>query len=171
MIVLTVALLIVGGIVLLAIELFVVPGFSVPGIGGIGLIGYGVYLSWKAYGVTGAAVALVISAAASVLLIRAALKSRALKRVWLDHDSKTYHAVDDYSVLADAQGMTVTDCRPAGAARFGDDRYDVVTDGEYLTTGTPVVVTGIEGTRIVVARSAPDDRREHEESEPVRNDR
>ena len=168
---LTVTLLIVGGIVLLAIELFIVPGFSVPGIAGILLIGYGVYLSSGAYGITGAVVTLVISVAASVLLIWAALKSRALGRVWLGHDARTYHAVDDYSVLADARGVTVTACRPAGAARFGDDRYDVVTDGDYLAAGTPVIVTGIEGTRIVVAQSAQDERLEHEDSEPVQNDR
>ena len=153
---LAVSLLIVGGIVLLAIELFVVPGFSVPGIAGIGLIGYGVYLSADAYGISGAAVALAVSIVASVLLIRTALKSRALKRVWLGHDAHTYHAVDDYSVLAGAQGVTVTACRPAGSARFGDDRYDVVTDGGYLEADTPVVVTDVEGTRIVVARLVPD---------------
>jgi membrane-bound serine protease (ClpP class) len=30
---------------------------------------------------------------------------------------------------------------------------DVVTDGEYIDAGTPVVVTGVEGNRIIVDRA------------------
>jgi membrane-bound serine protease (ClpP class) len=51
--------------------------------------------------------------------------------------------------LGDA-GETLTHLRPAGTARFGDRRIDVVSDGAFVPPGTPVRVVGIEGIRVVV---------------------
>jgi membrane-bound serine protease (ClpP class) len=42
--------------------------------------------------------------------------------------------------------------RPAGLADLGDQRVDVVSDGEYIEAGEPVVVTRVDGNRIVVRR-------------------
>jgi membrane-bound serine protease (ClpP class) len=42
--------------------------------------------------------------------------------------------------------------RPGGTARIGERRVDVVTRGEFLEPGTPLVVVEIEGNRVVVAR-------------------
>jgi membrane-bound serine protease (ClpP class) len=47
-------------------------------------------------------------------------------------------------------GVALTDLRPAGAAQFGVERVDVVTEGEYLAQGTPVRVVRNEGYRHVV---------------------
>lgn len=49
-----------------------------------------------------------------------------------------------------ARGISETDLRPAGLARIRDHKVDVVTDGEYVPRGTRVVVTAIEGHRVVV---------------------
>jgi membrane-bound serine protease (ClpP class) len=49
-----------------------------------------------------------------------------------------------------ARGTSETDLRPAGIARIREHRVDVVTDGEYLARGTRVIVTAIEGHRVVV---------------------
>jgi membrane-bound serine protease (ClpP class) len=48
------------------------------------------------------------------------------------------------------RGVSETDLRPSGLARIRDHKVDVVTDGEYVARGTPIVVTAIEGHRVVV---------------------
>ncbi|NQU74988.1 MAG: ATP-dependent Clp protease proteolytic subunit [Planctomycetes bacterium] len=48
------------------------------------------------------------------------------------------------------KGVVEAICRPAGKARFGDELVDVVAEGEFLNTGTPVVAWRNEGNRIVV---------------------
>lgn len=162
-----IALLMISGIVLLAIEFFLVPGFSVPGIGGIVLIGFGVYKAAMAYGVNGAIIATVAGLAAAGFLIWASLRSRMLSRVGLRKDARGYRAVDDYAILKNQRGITVTPCRPAGIALIGDRRCDVVTDGEYIPADTQVVVTSVEGARIVVAPILPSETPNEAPEAPV----
>ncbi|WP_300457931.1 NfeD family protein [Desulfobacula sp.] len=51
------------------------------------------------------------------------------------------------------KGKSVTDLRPAGMAEVNSHRLDVVTDGEYIEAGTPIVVTGVAGNRIIVEKT------------------
>ena len=51
-------------------------------------------------------------------------------------------------------GTAVSPLRPAGIANIDGTRVDVVSDGSFLDPGTPIVVTEVEGNRIVV-RPAP----------------
>jgi membrane-bound ClpP family serine protease len=50
------------------------------------------------------------------------------------------------------EGKAVTDLRPAGMAQIKSERLDVVTDGEYIDAGTPVVVTQVTGNQIIVGQ-------------------
>ena len=59
------------------------------------------------------------------------------------------------SHLVDNQGEALSDLRPSGTARFGDERVSVVAQGGLIPEGTPVVVVSVEGTEIKV-RAAPD---------------
>jgi membrane-bound serine protease (ClpP class) len=54
-------------------------------------------------------------------------------------------------------GLALTDLRPSGTAAFGDERLDVVTEGEYVSQGTTIEVTRSDGYRHVVraARDLP----------------
>jgi len=49
-------------------------------------------------------------------------------------------------------GEAGTDLRPAGKGRFGGLWLDIISDGEYITKGTPLTVVKHEGARIVVMR-------------------
>ena len=51
------------------------------------------------------------------------------------------------------EGKAVTDLRPAGMARINSERVDVVTDAEYINAGTPIIVTGVTGNRIIVEKT------------------
>ena len=54
--------------------------------------------------------------------------------------------------LLGATGVASTPLRPAGKAALAGKRMDVVTDGDYIEAGTEVVVSSVEGTRIVVQK-------------------
>ena len=57
--------------------------------------------------------------------------------------------------LVGRTGVTLTDLRPAGMARVDDHRIDVVTEGEWLSAGDPVIVLSDEGYRRVVRLAEP----------------
>ena len=57
--------------------------------------------------------------------------------------------------LLGAIGEAVTDLRPAGKARFGDEVVDVQTRRDFLAVGDPVVVIEAQGNRILVRRLEP----------------
>jgi membrane-bound serine protease (ClpP class) len=48
------------------------------------------------------------------------------------------------------QGTAVTVLRPSGKARFADHVVDVVTEGEFISSQTPVTVIQTDGMRVVV---------------------
>jgi membrane-bound serine protease (ClpP class) len=52
------------------------------------------------------------------------------------------------------QGTAVTVLRPSGKARFADHVVDVVTEGEFIASQTPVTVTQTDGMRVVVKSAA-----------------
>jgi membrane-bound serine protease (ClpP class) len=49
-----------------------------------------------------------------------------------------------------AEGVAVTTLRPSGKAQFGDRVIDVVTGGEFITAQTAVIVSQIDGMRVLV---------------------
>lgn len=57
--------------------------------------------------------------------------------------------------LAGAGGVLESPCRPAGMARIGGRRVDVVSRGELIEAGAQVRVVEVRGNRVVVARAEP----------------
>ncbi len=55
-----------------------------------------------------------------------------------------------YAALVGKNGTAVTPLRPAGTARIGDDKYDVITEGMHVDPGSPIRVVRVEGDKIVV---------------------
>ena len=49
-------------------------------------------------------------------------------------------------------GIAMTDLRPSGAAMIGEERIDVVSNGDFIESESEVVVIEQEGSRIVVER-------------------
>lgn len=54
-------------------------------------------------------------------------------------------------VSLNEEGVSLTQLRPAGRAKFGEKKCDVVSRGEMIEQNMPVRVIEIEGNRIVVA--------------------
>jgi len=52
--------------------------------------------------------------------------------------------------LVGRAGVALTDLRPSGTAVFDDERLDVVTEGEFVKSGSGVTVLRSDGYRLVV---------------------
>ena len=61
-------------------------------------------------------------------------------------------SLTNWAHLAGKRGTTVTPLVPAGKAQFGDELVDVVSTGDLVPKGSPVVVEEVIGSRVVVRR-------------------
>ncbi len=167
-------LLLIGvGITLLAIELFLIPGFGIFGIAGIGCIVVGFYLSltyndftipqysWEFDRLQDAGISVLLAAIMLAILTAATWKllpyTPLYGRLVLANE---LNASDGFVApnegggksLIGWEGQSTSPLRPSGRARFGDKTIRVVTRGDFIESGTPVVVVEEEGTRYVVER-------------------
>jgi membrane-bound serine protease (ClpP class) len=153
------------GLLAIAAEVFVLPGFGVAGIVGIGMLGAAILLSMlgpapgagdvaQALGALGAAA--VVTLAVGYAWIRKLPTSKRFSGLLLQdrmHSSAGYISATARNELVGQGGVALTALRPAGVADVAGERLDVVTEGEFIVAGTPVVVTRSDGYRHVV-RSA-----------------
>lgn len=157
-------LLLVIGIGLIVVEAFVLPGFGIAGLGGALAIMASIYLSLVSSLSTQSDFAVAASILSTVILVvliaawailRSLPKSGRFTRSGLmlgDATSKEtgYISAAVRNELVGATGVALTDLRPSGAARIGEERIDVVADSEYIAAGTQVKVVRSEGYRHVV---------------------
>ena len=153
---LTVVALLVTGYLLMVAEIFVIPGFGVAGIGGFICLGAGCYLAYEHFGPAYGALTIVLVMASASAVLLWIPKSRFGRDVV--HSSTLADARAAETELATGQvGVSESDLRPAGFARFGELRQSVVTEGEFIATDSKIIVTQVQGSRIVV-ELAPEDK-------------
>lgn len=151
---LVVALALVG-LLLILVELHVLPGNGLAGITGVVALVVAVFLAFGIPFFVGAlqalAVAIVLSALGFALAQRLLPQNAFVKRLtFAGAQGPDYVASPDYHALLGAAGVAISFLRPAGVAAFGDQRVDVLTEGDFVPSGTPVRVTRVEGARIFV---------------------
>lgn len=164
-------LLFVAGIALVLVEIFLIPGFGFTGIFGlalvlVSLIGAMTRLApaapwlpaWDSLQtpIFNTAIALLGTGALVLLLARLLPNSPLYNRLALSATtaaSQGYTAAPDTSSLVGQTGTALTPLHPAGAARIGTQRLDVVTSGEYLDPGTPIRIIQARGNHILVQKS------------------
>jgi membrane-bound serine protease (ClpP class) len=158
-------LLLVGlGAALLAVEVFVLPGFGIAGLLGIaavmaavvtGLVGRGATMG--AFAGAAGRVALAIAAALAIAMViwRYLPKTPLGRRLMLE-TGLAPGGGDAPSELEKQwlgrSGVTISPLRPAGFAEIDGERIDVVSTGEMIESGAAVVVSRVEGNRVVVRR-------------------
>ncbi len=157
-------MLLAAGVVLILVEMFVLPGFGFAGIIGLLAVIGSIYLSLvthlsseadmsQAAGILSAAILAVIVAGWAILRKLPSSGRFAKSGVLLSDatDRKTgYLSNPVREELIGLTGVALTDLRPAGAAQFGDERLDVVSDNVWINAGTPVKIVRSEGYRHVV---------------------
>ena len=150
----------VVGIMALCIEIFIAPGFGVAGVVGVILLGWGVLLI--SVDIFHATQALTVALIITLLLL--------FGGIWLAGKFNFWHRMAlgsrqnkeggyvaprrDMEKWIGVQGLAATPLRPAGTALINGERIDVVTEGEFIAPGTPVLVVKVEGTRVVVKAAA-----------------
>ena len=171
------------GTVLLLVEVFIVPGFGIFGaLGAVAMLG-GAYLSLlgglptvddftRAGSVlTGS---LVIVLLGSWVLIKRLPASRRLTNLGIFLGQETsresgFTSAEPRRDLIGAEGVTLTDLRPAGTGLFGEERVDVVSESEWIEHGSPIRIVSAEGYRRIVrlVQRPPLESRLVEEARPA----
>jgi membrane-bound serine protease (ClpP class) len=150
------------GAIALAVEVFVLPGFGVAGVLGILAIVASMVLAMmgahpssgdmaQALAVLGAS--LVITMAVIYAWLRHLPNSGRFSGLLLKgavHKAQGFVSAPNRGDLVGRDGVAVTDLRPSGTARVGEERLDVVTEGEYVPQGSRVQVVQSDGYRHVV---------------------
>jgi membrane-bound serine protease (ClpP class) len=165
-------LIILLGFVLLGFEVFVIPGFGIAGISGFIFIAIGLVLSlqdfvlpkpsmpWQSGIFTRNIVtvvgAWVIAFFGGLFTFRYVFPRLSINGSgpYLQASLETAHA-DSEEVMKARVGDTGTALsylRPSGKIKVDKDILDVITEGEFIESGTPVVITRINGNRIIVSR-------------------
>ena len=144
----------VAGFVLLAVEL-AIPGFGLPGISGIICLVASVFLVADSFQ-EGIIISLVILALLGVMVtvILRLMSSGKLRSpiVLKEEQTKTegYLSSNDLNYLLGKKGMAATDLRPSGIGDFDGVTFDVISEGTYITKGTPLVIFKVQGSKLVV---------------------
>lgn len=149
-------LLLVGGVILLLIELHT-PGFGVPGITGIIALFISLYmvLGGGINAIRSIILTSILILGTIILFIRYLPESFVWKRIALREATKTeagYTVVNVDQSLVGKEGVAVTLLRPVGVVEIENRRYDCLTEGEYIPSGTRVVVTKVIGNKIFVRK-------------------
>jgi membrane-bound serine protease (ClpP class) len=150
------------GLVALAAEVFIIPGFGVAGMVGIAAIVASMVLAMMGGHPTAGDVAQALSVLGATFFITAAVIYAWLRHLpnsgrfsglllkGAGHRSEGFTTALSRPELVGQSGVALTDLRPSGAARIGDERLDVVTEGEYVSQGSPVTLVRSDGYRHVV---------------------
>lgn len=167
-------LLLVGtGILLLVVEIFVTPGFGVTGAFGIVALLSGLTLSLFGAGATGEFIlratgrvvfSLLLAILGSFALLRFLPRlpfgKRLILQTELSSDAEGSSAPESDKEWLGKSGTALSPLRPAGTAEIDGERVDVVSDGDFIEPGSPIVVTRVSGNRIVVRRQRTPTKKE-----------
>jgi membrane-bound serine protease (ClpP class) len=143
------------GILVIIAEIFI-PSLGILTVIALAVLSYSLYIVFTSISTTAGVVFTGLDIILVPLIVFLGIKILAKSPLALQKElSKADGVVSQKEKLEaylDMKGEAVTDLRPAGMAQINSQRVDVVTDGEYIDAGTPVVVTGVAGNRIVVDR-------------------
>lgn len=143
------------GLILLVIELFV-PGGVFGTLGTIALF-YSIVAAAKSIliGLT----ALAIGIVATVLLLWILYRFFGFRTTWRriiltskQENDEGYTSSKNRKHLIGQKGIALTPLRPAGWAEINGQKEDVVSEGDLITKGSNIIVTNVEGTRVVVKK-------------------
>ncbi len=162
------------GVILLALEIFVIPGFGIAGVSGITLIMVALVMAMVQHypggswyppvkhiesALTSLGLALTVCAGGVVVLARFLPHTALFRRIMLTSampKEDGYRAGENKDDLVGQKGTAETDLHPSGIAVIGGKRQQVVSLGDFIDAGSPIVVAQTKGNRIVVDKLAED---------------
>ena len=138
------------GAIALAVEIFILPGFGVAGVlGAVAIVAAMVLAMMGAHPSSGDVAQALAVLGASLFITLAVIyawlrhlpNSGRFSGLLLQgavHKSQGFVSAPNRGDLVGRDGVAVTDLRPSGTARVGEERLDVVTEGEYVPQGSRV---------------------------------
>lgn len=148
---LIIVLLVALALLLFAVEAFITPGLGFAGIAAAACVIVADVLVYSAYGTTAAILAVLVSAALTLLFFWWLSRPKAFKRIELDATiSGTAATADQLSVSPGDEGRALTRLALIGNADIGGRTVEVKSDGGFIDEGTPVVVTRVSEALILV---------------------
>lgn len=147
-------ILLIAGFVLIGVEL-TAPGISFPGIAGTICLVISVFLTADSVE-EGAIMTVGILAILGVMLgimLWLLAKGKFVQPIILKEEQKKtggYISSDDLEYLLGKEGLALTDLRPSGVGSFDGINFDVISEGQYITKGTEIVIYQVKGSRLIV---------------------
>ncbi len=147
-------LLMLLGLTLLLLEIHVWPGRGVCAVFGLLLLFAGMFQTLGATQRPAFALSVSTSVSLATLIAFFAYLPKSPRWRAIGHEILSRSGAGRDSshppVAPGSLGTTLTDLRPIGTALFDGIPYDVVTEGEFLTTGVAVRAERLENDRVVV---------------------
>ena len=148
------AILFIAGFVLLAVEV-AVPGFGAPGVSGIICLIAGIILAADSFqeGLVITLIVLALLGLICVIVLRLISSGKFRSPIILTEEqnkSEGYLSSSDLQYLSGRKGIAVTDLRPSGVGEFDGISFDVISEGIYIVKGAPLIITRVEGSKLIV---------------------
>lgn len=141
------------GIVVIIAEI-ILPSAGLLTIAALGLFGYSLFLVFSTISITAGFIFLVADMIMVPVFILIGIKALAASPATLKTALKSEEGASvlqpGYQQLLGIEGKAITDLRPSGTASINGKRYDVVSNGEYISKDTIIIVTAVNGNRVVV---------------------
>ncbi len=155
------------GLILIIVEVFVLPGFGIAGIAGIivlliAIINAMIFtlpsspwfpiptdLDSLLPAFKTLSIALIGTAVIVFCFARFLPKSKI--PLILGEVEEFKNSNEDRNALIGRVGFASTNLRPSGVGIFDDDRFDVITSGEFIESQTKIRIVSVSGNRIVVS--------------------
>ena len=148
--------LLLAGLVFGAVELFVIPGLGVFGImsvlsfGGLSVL----LMESPRAGISIFSFAILLSGVGAFAVMKYLPKFCITRKFFVleppSPEKKKAVVTPVVPVRSGEIGKALCTLRPIGAAQFGMNRVEVITEGEFLTKGQAVEVVRVEGQKVVV---------------------
>ncbi len=140
------------GFGLIVVEVYLIPGFNVVGVLGFLLIVFAIGYVFSEMGPAGGAVALAGSLATGTMLFYGLWKSGAWDRfilaASLRHDVDVAAREHEHrSRYLGKTGVAMTPLRPTGVVEIDGERIEVVTEGEFIASGSSIRVVAMDRRR------------------------
>lgn len=148
-------LLQIAGIVVIIAE-FVIPSAGILIIVSVAVFGFSLYLVFTTVSMSTGLIFLIFDILLIPVVLFIGIKvlaaSPATLKATLSSKDGAVSQPPEWARLQGMNGEAITDLRPAGTALIDERRYDVVSRGEYIPKGSSIIVTIVDGNRIVVEK-------------------
>ncbi len=157
-------ILFISGVILIIVEIFFIPGFGVPGLLGILMIVLSMFLGLLPdfnfittdlveSAILQIAISLIATIVLAVILLKYLPKTSLMNNFVLNtsiNSKSSYVINENRSELIGKEGIAISDLRPTGFAIIDGNRVDVITEGEFISRDSKIVVIKEEGSKVLV---------------------